>query len=346
VTRLTRAVFSVSWIWTYPRILSSGDGELMSFTGYRSQFNRFGRPWHADTSWSTFWASYQASDASLRNPSTDVGWDYMVPLWWDPHADVEGPPGTSVQDTVLLYPAAVAVVVRVEAEGSWAPRDLASHLYDLRKSNAWTLVTPNKITPNRSLAGIATDLRDASIGFVVGDGGEPSVPTLLTVAAPLSGTGAAEELDLAHPDVRGAVAGLANVGPPGKLVETNLLKANTDPELAARMYVTSKGHVLWHPASVLAPSPTDPLGCLHRNHTSLVVQIAALSDVVSWAHEAIAAQNPIAGGVRQVVKRAVGRLNRLEEGNPKKTYRSGVAKVRIAPLRPQIDAVQRLVGTT
>jgi hypothetical protein len=345
LTSLTRAAFSACWIWTYPHILSTGNGALLDFVGYRDGFNSFRRPWEAKTSWSRFWAYYQASETATKDPSVDKGWDYMVPLWRESKSTITAPSGAAGETSVLLYPTAIAVVLRVEASGDWTPGDLATHLHGLRISNEWELVTPAAKTPSRSLAGIASEFRTEAEAVLSPDHGKPSVPSVMTVAAPLEGDGPAEELELAQPAAKAALAGLASLSPPGTLLESQLLEETSDTGLGARLYVTKKGHAIWHPVKIVARSSKDPLGCFHRNQTDLAVQIAALADSVSWAHDAITAGQAIPGNVQEVLKRAVTRLNRLEEGDPKKTYRSGLAKARITPMRARIDTVQQVVGS-
>lgn len=340
---ITRGVFSVSWVTTFPALLASGGG-LTTFKAYLDAYHRFGRPWAAEPSWSWFWSRYLGDPKKLRTLTADAGWEYVVPLWVPLEDRVGGPQGTTPQASAFLYPAGVAVVVRVEVGGKWDPAGFAAEVARLRGANEWTLETGGGSSGGRSLDGIATDLRDEiteTLGWTPGDAPAPGV---LTVAAPLAGESGGK-LDIGTPEVDACVAGLGFLARPGQLKNENLLGANTNPAWGARTYVTKTGVALWHRDNIVDPPPKDSLGCLHRNQTSLVVHVRALADLVRWAHDRIQANVEVQLDAHPVLQRAVCRLEHLHAGDETRTYRSEVAQRRIEPLLTEIAAVKNVVGT-
>jgi hypothetical protein len=162
----------------------------------------------------------------------------------------------------------------------------------------------------------------------------------LSVAAPAAGSGPAASFDLGSQEAASCLAGLSVLGPPGALVPAHLLDANSDPRLSGRVYALAGGHAIWHPAAFLRQPANEPLACLVDNHTDLVAHIVALGGIASWAAERIALHAPVPVAVQPLAKRAALRLSQLHEGLPNKTYRSGIAKVRIDPLVATLATVQ------
>jgi hypothetical protein len=122
--------------------------------------------------------------------------------------------------------------------------------------------------------------------------------------------------------------------------DARLIGVNSDSNFQARIYVLRKGHAIWRPQFVLAPPDNDPLGCLLRNQTDTVTHIAALEGVVRWAGDRIAAGVEVPIAVRPLVRLAALRLGQLHAGDDRKTYRSGVAKVRVEPLLPVLATIE------
>jgi hypothetical protein len=240
---------------------------------------------------------------------------------------------------VLVYPSAIVVIIRVDAAGTWPLEQFAAELAAIRNAKAWSLTTPGGTSHNRNLDGIAADLRDRAAPLLSSGAPPPAgVQEVLTVTAPLAGEGDDSAFALTNPTASACLVGLSVLGPPGALQKDHLLDENSDPRYGARVYALKSGHAIWNAHDLVVPPTGDPIGCLHRNQTELVAHITALASVVSWAADQIqGAGVPLA--VQPLVKRAADRLDQLERGNTVKTYRSGIAKVRIEPLRDKLDAV-------
>jgi hypothetical protein len=253
---------------------------------------------------------------------------------------VAAPVDVEAHADVWVYPSAISVIVRATVTGASPLNGLASKLATLRKSDDWGLTTPQTTSTNRNLDGIATDLRDRARAFLT-DGKPPEAgpQVVLTVAAPLAGKGPPASFDLADATVSSCLAGLAVLGPPGTLVKTSLLEQNSDARLSGRVYVLTGGHAVWAPTYFIQQPEGDPIGCLHRNQTDLVSHIAALTGIVSWASNQVAANVAIPIPVQPLVKLAVLRLEQLHAGLSEKTYRSGIAKARVEPLLDRLRAV-------
>lgn len=327
------------WTTVYPAVLASDSGKLMIRADYatvHSGHSKLVRPWHDDSTrshWSRFWSSYLGSPAKIHSLSADSAWEHVIPYQVWPSAQIACPGESRARARVLVYPHAVAVVVTVQASGPWPLADFAQGLADLRTIRTWGDCA------NRSLDGIAADLRDQAVPFLSDYPGESLPEIERTIAAPTKGDGDPAEYDLADPAVRGCLAGLASVGPPGHFDEARLLGENSDSTLASRVYLRKNGHAVWHPRHVLETPARDRLGCLVRNQADLVTHIAALSGAIAWAADRVRENAQIPLAVQPLLRTIATRLRILHEGSERKTYRSGVAKVGIEPMLADIDAV-------
>lgn len=344
---IDEAGFTTSWTTAYPSALATGEGALVTRPGHRAVVEALGpdlgMPWQTvgePQGWSRFWSSYLGRPGALRRPlSSDAAWEHVVPFQFLHASELVGPPGAAARSRVLLYPAAVSVIVTVRVRGSWQVGELAGALHDLRTAAAWG--EPGATTRNRTLRGIATQLRDrvAAVPFGGAAPGEPEVEVVRTAATPLSGQGEPAEFALTDGTVRSCVAGLASLGPPGEFVEAKLLAANSDANLGGRHYVLSGGHAVWHPEHLRRPPQGDPLSCLLHNQTDLAAHIEALGSTVAWAAERIEAGDQVPVAVQPLVRVSAERLRVLHRGNSRSTYRSGLAMVRIEPLLSAVEAV-------
>ncbi|MGW6444130.1 hypothetical protein [Lentzea sp. NPDC055074] len=328
---------TISWITTYPAVLTGG-GKLTSRADHAAAVYgdaALAWPWRTDDQvqhWSRFWSSYLRKTSRIRTINADSAWSQLVPFQSWPVVSLRSPGVTSAEARVLIYPHAIAVSISVLASGSWAVNDLATEVAELRTSRAWGP------SADRSLDGLATDMRSlASVRHLAEEPGDPGQTTVYTVAAPLRASG--REFGLTQADVRATLAGLASAGPPGEFDEARLLASNSDSSLAARVYLSRRGHAIWHPERMLAADPGASLKCLVGNQTDLVVHIAALDGAITWAEEQISAGAQIPLAVQPLARRAAERVLSLHEGDPRKTYRSGVARVRTEPLLPAARAV-------
>jgi hypothetical protein len=343
---ITRASFAVIWATAYPSLLSTASGRLVTRRGYAEVYDQLGGelqvPWTDDQGvqhWSNFWARYVGKPERTRQLSSDGAWDRVLPFLWQHQATVSGPEGTDPHVQVLVYPSAIVVVIRVDAVGNWPLDRLAAELAAMRVAKVWSLTTSQKASHNRNLNGIAADLRERAAPLLTSGAPPPAGgQEVLTVAAPLVGEGDGSAFALTEPTASSCLVGLSVLGPPGALKQDHLLDENSDPRYVARVYALKSGHAIWNAQNLALPPIGDPIGCLHRNQTELVAHITALAGIVSWAAEQLQGGGvPLA--VQPLVKRAAERLDQLERGNPVKTYRSGIAKIRIAPLRTKLDAV-------
>lgn len=328
---------TISWVTTYPAVLAGG-GKLTSRSDHAAAAygdTTLAWPWRTDDQvqhWSRFWSSYLRKTSRIRTINADSAWSQLVPFQSWPVTALQSPGTTSASVRVLIYPHAIAVSISVLAPGSWALDDVATAVADLRRKRSWGP------SADRSLDGLAADLRArASARHLAGEPGDPGQETVYTVAAPLRATG--RGFGITQADVRETLAGLASAGPPGTFDEARLLASNSDSSLAARVYLSRGGHAIWHPERMLAADPGSSLKCLVNNQTDLVVHIAALDGAITWAEEQITAGAQIPLAVQPLVRRAAERILVLHEGNPRKTYRSGVARARIEPLLPTARAV-------
>jgi hypothetical protein len=336
---IREAAFTVSWTTTYPALLAD-KGELTTRRRYTAMFDSpgadLGLPWQSVVerpSWSRFWSSYLGrGGGKIKKLGADSAWEHAIPfqLWHDP--DIAGPPEATARSRVFIYPSAVSVIITVHAGGAWPLDSLAGILADLRAGAHWGA--------NRTLPGIAADLRDRAAAILATDTQPwPDVPR--TVAAPIAGEGTPEAFALTDATARSCVAGLAALGPAGILDDNRLLGANSDTNLASRFYVLKNGHAIWHPAYVLQQPEKDPIGCLVRNHTDLVAHIEAIGGMIEWAAGQITAGTPIPVAVHPLIRVAAQRLRLLYAGNKNNTYRSGVAMARTQPILATVDTVLR-----
>jgi hypothetical protein len=345
---ITRTLFAVVQTTSYPELLTRGSGSLLTRDGYTTLFDsldgELAVPWRSprrSAHWSRFWAHYLAKPGRMRDLSADVAWDRIVPFCWLHPFPVSGPADTDVTVEVLVYPSSIAVVIEVDAAGEWPLAGLAEQLSSMRDAKHWRLETSDS-SGNRSLDGIATTARDAAARLLAdGASPEPGTPEVHTVVAPISGKGDLARFDLSDETTRSCLAGLATLGPPGKLLENRLLEENSNTRHGARTYALSEGHVIWHPRHILRPPEDDPIGCLFHNHIHLVAHIAALGSVVTWANDRRTVPGGIGVAVQPLVQRAADRLLQLHEGRKDKTYRSGLAKARIEPMLETVKVVAR-----
>jgi hypothetical protein len=340
---INRADFAVTWRTSYPSVLSPTPGRLVTRQRFRSAFEEsgahLGRPWESETDpghWSFFWSYFLGGQNSgpkkLRSLGADAAWEYIVPFRLRQTATITGSAGNAAQAQVLIYPSAIAVIIRVAATGTWVLDALASGLATIRSGRQWTLTTGGSTSSRRSLDGIATDLRDNAARWLTDQSApEPGPQTMLTVAAPIAGEGDAAAFSLDNETAKSCLAGLAVLGPPGSLNPSRLLDANTNTRLGGRFYVLSDGHAIWHPAYLLDGAERHKLVCLLQNHADLVAHIAALAGIVSWAGDQVAGHMPIPVATQPLVRKAIERLEQLSKGDKEKTYRSGLAKQRIEP---------------
>jgi hypothetical protein len=337
---ITRADFAVIWRTTYPSMLARVPGRMVTRKGYMSAFDglgaNFGRPWEIENDrkhWSWFWSYYLGGPDRTRKLTADGAWERIVPLRRRQATTIAGPVSTESEAQVFVYPHAITVIIRVTATGAWPLSSLASALATIRSDKQWSLTTVHSVSSNRSLDGIATDLRDdAAAWLATGSAPEPGPQVVLTVAAPIVGEGDPASFWLTDEAARRCLAGLAVLGPPGPLHEDRLLETNSDTRLGGQMYVVSGGHAVWHPTHFLEDPLCHKLVCLLRNHADLVSHIAALAGIVSWAGDQVGDRLQIPIAAQPLLKNAIARLEQLSEGNREKTYRSGVAKKRIEPL--------------
>jgi hypothetical protein len=138
------------------------------------------------------------------------------------------------------------------------------------------------------------------------------------------------------------VAGLAGLGPPGALIAANLLPENSNTNRSARIYCIGDGHAIWKTDAIGGGTLTGAVDCLQRNHTAVVAQIAGLGGMVNWAADRVARHLPVDVAVQPVLERALRILYRLHDGQ--KTYRSEVAKARVAPILADMDAIKVATG--
>jgi hypothetical protein len=341
INRVSVAVVSVTG---YPELLFSGAGSLVTLPGYAEGYTALGvdreLPWMREPPhWSRFWASYLGKENRVRSLGHDAAWERVIPFRWLHDHVVTGPDGVDVGAEVLVYPSAIVVVMRLDVAGEWQLDEVSKAVAKVRDATSWSISLEDGVSENRSLDGVASELSDRAASLLAEGELSPDVTSELLVVAPTAGEGDPASFDLLKDTVKSCVAGLAVLGPPGKLVAERLLEENTDPRYGARFYVLKGGHAIWHPSTFLEQPATDPIGCLHRNQTDLVAHIAALGDIVGWAADrAKAAGIPVA--VQPLVKRATERLELLHEGNPARTYRSGIAKARIEPLLGEITTVK------
>lgn len=337
---ITRAAFALSWTTSYSALLTSPEARLTTRAGYTAagQDPRLGLPWEGLTHPSWFWSRYLASRGRIRNITADAAFDRVVPFRWLHGRTFSGPPGTEAEADAFLYPSAVSVVFRVTAEGEWPLDGFAAGLDALRSAKTWGVKGK---AANRNLDGLAGDLGDEA-AKLLSDGAAPAADyeaEPLTVAAPLAGKGDAAAFDLKDETVRSCLAGLAALGPPGAFNEKRLLDANTNTKLGSRVYAIRTGHAIWHPGSIREPPAEDPIGCLLHNQTTLVTHVDALLRIALWANDRLDAGGAVPGEVLPLVRNAVLRLHLLHGGRVDKTYRSGIAKERIAEKLETLQAV-------
>lgn len=356
VPRVTNAGFTVSWTTLYPSLLAAddGSGRLTTRRDYANTFaNESGvhLPWgvgDGKRSWSRFWSSYLDSPERLRHLRADEAWDFLIPFSLVQtgkllHNDPVIAAATAANAEVLVYPAVIAVIIRVDAEGSWTLGRLSTALSKLRESPEWTLELSSESIESVNLDRIARVLRDRAADLLVGAGsGQPSSATIHTVAAPL---GAAPrearkslELETRNGRARVWLAGLAQLDSHGLFDEKLLLEPNTTPKRSARVYVLRRGHALWDARYILQQPHGPRVRCLLQNHTHLVTHIAALTAITSWASRRIDNKQPIPVAVQPVIKRAALRLKQLHDG--KSTYKSEVAMRRIEPLKEELEKIE------
>lgn len=341
---ISRVGFSEIWTRSYAGLLAGAQGKLATQGDYAKVFETVGDelqlPWQYDPArkhWSRFWSSYLTSPGELRRVSSDTAWKNLIPLRWEHGTTLKGPRGTEGSADVLLYPSAIAVVIRVSAHGKWPVDELASALATIRASRRWKTSAPD--SKGRNLAGVASDLAKRADAFLVDDAPEPVLLPVTTTAAPTAGTGRADSFAVTRDDVKSCLAGLAVLGPPGRFDETRLATENTDSNLAGRIYVTSNGHTIWHPARFLSKEDGWRIDCLHHNQSDLVAHISALRSVVDWAADQIDNRRQIPLRVHPLVQRATVKLRQLHAGNRTKTYRSELAQRRIADLVSTLEKI-------
>ncbi len=334
---------SLVWVRLVEEALVDPFGELTSGPGYRNAFSaarvadaNLTRPWEDEgSSWSRFWSSYLGSPRQLRHPDPAVAWDHLIPLC-NKVVEHAGPGDSSVELQSLLYPHAVAVIATVDIEHSWAVEDLAKAVAELRSADTWG----SSRGRNRSLNGLAGDLADASACLLSPGAAPAGVSDPCSIVAPTVATGEASAFELNQPAVPACLAGLASIGPNGVADDDNYLGPNSDTNLKATIYATSRGHVIWRPDAMLADPPGGAVTCLHRNQTSAIAHARALGRLAEWAAE----RNSVAAEIRPLLARALFNLIRLKSGNRGNTYRSGIVMKRVAAYSEVVDEVRSETG--
>ena len=338
--------FVVAWTSTYPTVLDD-PGRLTTRTGYTNFFvgGELGLPWEAvdaPPSWSRFWSSYMGKPGKLRSLTADAAWERVVPFQLRDHRQLDGPGGATARVRVLVHPASISVVITVRVQGHWPIPELADAMCAIAASPAWQDAAAPGV--DRTLRGIATDLRDAAVRHVAGPDNElpePDADRRYTICVPTDGEGNPTDLDTNSPEVASCLAGLAGLGPavaPNAVDHTRFSTTNSDPNLASRTYRVNGGHAIWHPGRILE-QPGNALLCLIRNHADLAVHIAALHDIVWWAAERIRCGEEVGAAVQSLVLRAAERLRILHEGIRRITYQSGMARDLAATTLADADAV-------
>ncbi|PPK66752.1 hypothetical protein V5P93_004790 [Actinokineospora auranticolor] len=335
------ALCTISRVWPYPEVLAGG-GALTTRSGHAGVYRSFRpdliMPWDPDTepaTWSRFWSAYLARPEAVREVRQDALWERVVPFRL---ANVPATPGPAAATArVLLYPSAVAVTITVRASGQWPVAEFAGAMAALVEARTWGA------EGNRSLEGIASDLRDLVAPRLAGGVVVAGPPAVHTVAAPLSADGGvAADLDTGLPAVQSCLAGLAGLGPTGSFDPARLCEVNRDTKKAARYYDVGDGLVIWHKDRVFDPAAGEKVACLVRNQTDLVVQIEALRATAQWAADRVAGNRPIPPDVFPLLRQARTRLDTLHTGRRDKTYRSVVATTRITPHLPMLATLSTL----
>jgi hypothetical protein len=188
---------------------------------------------------------------------------------------------------------------------------------------------------------VAIDLRDDAVSRVVDERlSDPGPPDLLTIAAVIAASGDITQYQLNSKTTRQCVASLAELGQIAMFEDDKLIEENSDTRFSARVYVTNRGHTIWHPSHFVSPAPGVAISCLLNNHTYLVAQVAALASIARWAGERVKMRVAIPTALQPLVQRAVLRLGQLYAGPRVATYRSGIARVRIEPMLETLQAIE------
>ena len=342
MARVIGAKFSVIWTTLYASVLVTGDGKLVTRQGY-SDFYRgrepdFDLPWNRPkpgNGTSQFWFRYLGA-TGLNAVSSDAAWERVVPLAQFLPAALTGPMQTPADAEVFLYPHAIAVIVTAEVTGEWSLRTLGPGLKKLRDSSEWTLRRPVEAELTGRLDRLAAELRGAVEGRLASAALSRAGEVVLTIAAPTIGEGRNAEFAIIQSKGASAcLASLAALGPPGILDPAHLLEENSNSNYDARVYVLNHGHAVWQPRAFLGGQADESLDCLLQNQADLVAQVSALGALIGWASDTLAGGS-IGPVVKPLIRNATLRLLQLHAGDERKTYRSGLAKVRIAPLLPAL----------
>lgn len=352
---IKRTALSLIWTGEVPDCLAPPFGPLVDPTAYRTAYadqlfagDQVGPPWELGRSgkWNRFWAAYLVKRKSARNLTRDTAWDFLVPLAWKHGFTYTGPAGVEVDLEAWLYPHACVVVGSVRVEGDWTVETLPDALVAVREATTYGSTTAAGSTANRSLDGLAEDLVTAAAAKISPSNSNDNLILRgpMTVTAAVGGEGDADALDVGQEPVARCLAGLASLSPPGAADPKRFFDPNSDSKARARIYWTKTGHVIWRPDEIVKPSASEPVLCLHRNHTHALAHAQALSVVVDWAAEKVAAKVNIPTAVHSLLARAVYRLDRLATGNTKETYRSGIVAKRLESMPDKIKAVRNGTG--
>jgi hypothetical protein len=342
--KVSEATLAVVWTTPYPALLARPSEELwVTRAGYTGVFGghpHLELPWKDAMGhrWSRFWSSYLGSPKRTHDLTVDEAWDRLVPFRLKRPNELKLNATTTAHAQVLLHPGVVTVIVTIEAAGDWRIRRLASVLTNIRNAESWQL---NAGRPNRSLDGIAADLCERASRFLT-NAVAPDVEaeSIVTVAAATEGRGRAHEFQLDNQDVKSCVAGMADLGHIAAFDSLRLIRRNANPELAARMYAGENGHTIWHP-EIRTGRTKSRVTCLVHNQAHLIAQISALACIVRWAGARITGKIPIPVAVQPLVQRAALRLDQLSSGTKPRTYRSGLAQVRVEAVLEDVKTVQR-----
>ncbi|MFC8044941.1 hypothetical protein [Nocardia sp. NPDC057353] len=337
MARVTKVAFRISWTTIYPELLAENRGKLITSAGYRALFDSYNpnltMPWNhypQRKHWSRFWSSYLAAPSKMHGIRWDAAYARRLPFqWWEP-VTLSGPGGASGVMRVRMYPWAVVVLAQIEAVGAWPVPELAHSVSDLRRAREWRAAQVDA-RADRSLDGLADELRERIGNPHLTDGqlGDPWPANVYTIGAPIRGEGSLSDFEFENVAAASCLAGLASLGPPGDYDSERLTAANRTSQWSTRAYVSRDGHAIWNPTTFTDPNAGHTLDCLLANQADAISHIDALEGALSWAAEQIAESLPIPTAAQPTVLRVSEILEQLYRGDKRKTYRSGVARLRI-----------------
>lgn len=350
---ISEAGFSIIWTTSYPSLLAEACGTLISRGSYTTRPSDWVFPWDTggprsvgpkgakikSDRFDSFWGAYLLNNPdSYWNLTNDLAWDLAVPVRRKDDRFEVAIDRQSVVEADLeayLYPSAICVLFRAKLQGSWALEALVDQITALRASNKWEVRGPAISSTKRSLDGIAEDI-DGMVAPALSSvpNRKQGGPSVLTAAALIGVDGA---LNDKAEDIRRGIAGLASLDAPCAPEKDGFLEPNRKPSNSAHMYVDASGHAMWPPGRT---SGDNNLWYLLRSQTELAAHISALGGVIEWAAGQIESKVPVPVAVQPLIHRHARMLSVLLEGDPRITYRAGLAKMRIQALSKVINLVQ------